>query len=417
MSSTRTAVSGGVLRPQFAHRVDLALMQGERMRHDLSHRYVEKLIQDNVFAACQNPGEFKTKLIDSLIFLTSETGRHDVRTRSIPKERVHIQMAEGENGHELPNIPPALRKIAALAMAENRAFLLRNTDDRQIFYTGNTPTENQVIYQALTDGFGLDPIDAGSTTCPGLLVLPLVKATGSMVGVAVVTGPRPDFIRPHVDLSGIRKLGLHAAEAFGSFSPIQPMLEPDQGAYAGGHYDARGRARSEIRRSLSDIFGPERQTMLAMDNRTLIRALKIALIANFNNPEMVAIQRKGEEGHFKKLVEAAGAATPKVSARVLYIPEVAGQQVIFALGGPIQHSAQTRSFDLGLEDLKAKTRHQAVAVITLGRQEAALGSIALAWNKPRPLDPFVHLIFLAQMGGDLTRVFINHPLFVANYLL
>jgi hypothetical protein len=211
---------GNVVLARFIHPMEeYALMKGEQMRRDLSHRYVERDImqggpgRESIFMDCRSFAEFEAKFREGLIFLASETGLHDVRTRSLPAERVHIHLV-GKNREGQIDIPQEYANLARVAGKENRAFLLIDTNDRRVYCSGNTDKDPEKIFTAFIDSFGLSLADTGASRAPAVLVLPLVKPPHIVVGVAVVEGLRREFLLPHVDLAAIRKFGLHAADMF-----------------------------------------------------------------------------------------------------------------------------------------------------------------------------------------------------------
>ncbi|MFA4905914.1 MAG: hypothetical protein WC645_05370 [Candidatus Margulisiibacteriota bacterium] len=218
----------------------------------------------------------------------------------------------------------------------------------------------------------------------------------------------------------------------------RPLLERQSSLPPiGGHTDEREIMRREYRRLTAGLHNEFCRRNPTLDSRTLFHRLKIELKGLFNDPDLVAIYRRGEEGHFQDMAETAWVAGGAVNARLLYVPDVNGGDAIFSTGGSVLHAVKIQGgHDLGLSAVREGTWYRSAAVTVLGEGEQPIGSLVLAWRQKQDillhhpngriekrreayqkLDPFVHLEFLAMIGRDLTNIFTNDPLLAANYLL
>lgn len=209
---------------------------------------------------------------------------------------------------------------------------------------------------------------------------------------------------------------------------LRPMHEPQLlSAPTEGYCDWRMMMREDIIRSIIRDRGENWSKYLALDRPDFLRLIRSKVQYNFKDPDLIAIFRMGEEGLFRELVEAAWAATPEVSADVIYIPDTEGGQGIFYMREnpdafvPYPFSARVENYRLSLEKLRAENWF-AVAAVTLGSREKRLGSLVLAWRTDndkilarldrQALDPFIHLKCLDMIGTDLTVVFAEKPAFL-----
>jgi hypothetical protein len=201
-----------------------------------------------------------------------------------------------------------------------------------------------------------------------------------------------------VQLPGIRPMHEHQ-------SPCPPLE---------GQANEQRFQRERIFRAILQANGVVGDKLLKLDQTRLYKILGWELRAHFQNPSLVATFRRGWEGHFAQLVEAAWQATPQARAAVLYLPNIISSRQVLIFMGNDPSSARVENYGIDPAELKSRTWYQAAAALPLGNRENRLGAVVLAWRTPNPLDPLIHLQLLAGITIDLTRVFTQKPHFLVN---
>lgn len=165
----------------------------------------------SIFTDCQDITQFKSKLIDSLVFLTSPTGWHDIRTTLMPRDRIFAAFDKNLSG-----IPEELIEIARLSFEEKRLLYIPDTKGHEMFCTGDEECNSLTVYTAVVEGFDLDREKIAQLAYPSLVFVPLdmepLEKEKEAVGVAVVCGLKPNFLDPWIDLEALRWLGQHAGK-------------------------------------------------------------------------------------------------------------------------------------------------------------------------------------------------------------